>query len=160
MNMSPLDITFLLVLAVIVIRAMIRGFVEEFGSVAAFFLGVLAAFLFSGLVAPLLEGIMGQSVWNQVVAFLGLFLITYLLVKLFEAGLRNLIERAELENLDKALGFFLGLVEAVLVVFILVFLLYIQPFFEVDALIMESWFGRVLSPFFPYAADIITGGRS
>jgi membrane protein required for colicin V production len=76
-------------------------------------------------------------------------------VKLSEAGLKNLVENAELENLDKALGFFLGLIEGLLVVFVLMFILYIQPLIPMEEAIQSSITGRLLLPLFPYAADLI-----
>ncbi len=155
-NLHPLDVFFLVVLLILVIRGLFRGFVEEFGSVASVFLGILVAVLFSGLVAPLLDRYLGESMWNQVIAFLGLFLLVYIIVKLFEAGLRNLIENSELESLDRALGFFLGLIEGALVVFLLMFIMYIQPFVSMEETIRQSWTGRLLLPLFPYAAEIIT----
>ena len=156
--MNPLDIICLLILIIFVIRGIIRGFVVEFSSVAAIFLGILIAVLFSGLVATLLDQFMKPSFWNQVIAFLGLFILTYLLVKLFEAGLKNLVERAKLENLDKALGFFLGLTEGLLLIFILLFILHVQPLFPLDGQVAGSFFGRLLSPLFPYASGLISQG--
>jgi membrane protein required for colicin V production len=158
-NMHPLDVFFAIVLAILLIRGLMRGFVEEFGSVASVFLGILAAVVFSGLVAPLLDRYLGPSMWNQVIAFLGLFLIVYLIVKLSEAGLKNLVENAELENLDRALGFFLGLVEGVLVIFVLIFIMYIQPIVPMEDAIGDSWTGRLFLPLFPYAADLIVRGQ-
>jgi membrane protein required for colicin V production len=154
-NLHPLDVFFGIILLILLLRGLFRGFVEEFGSVASVFLGILAAVLFSGLVAPLLDRYLGPSIWNQVIAFLGLFLIVYLVVKLSEAGLKNLVENAELENLDKALGFFLGLIEGLLVVFVLMFILYIQPLIPMEEAIQSSITGRLLLPLFPYAADLI-----
>ena len=158
MNLNPLDIIFLILMVVFVIRGLLRGFVVEFSSVAAIFLSILIAVLFSGLAAQLLDKFLEPSFWNQVIAFLALFMLTYLLVKLFEAGLKNLVSHAKLENLDRALGLFLGLIEGLLVVFILLFVLYVQPLFPVADVIAESFFGELLSPLFPYAAEFIIRG--
>ena len=153
--LTPLDIVFIILLAILVIRTTVRGFVAEFMAGAAVLGGVLAATLLSGVVAPLLEQVIGVSMWNQVIAFLAIFILVYLIVKLSETWLANAIENAEMENLDKALGFFLGIVEGVLVIFLLLFIIYVQPFFDGAALVDGSFFGAVFSPLFPYAADVI-----
>ncbi len=159
MTINPLDIFILLVMLIFVLRSTIRGFVQEFASVAALLLGILVAVLFNGLVGSLLEQYIGVSMWNRIIAFLALFIVVYLIVKLSEAGLKNLIENARLENLDRALGFFLGLIEGALVSFVIMFVLYIQPFVSVDGLFEESWSGKLLSPLFPYAARILGPGE-
>ena len=109
-------------------------------------LGIFVAVLFGALLSSLLDRLFAPSFWNQIIAFLVLFVLSYLLVKLFEAGLKNMVERASLENLDRALGLFLGLIEGMLLVFILLFILNYQPFFSLDESISESFFGTMLRP--------------
>ncbi|NCN04662.1 MAG: CvpA family protein [Spirochaetales bacterium] len=157
LEIPALDIVFLIIILIAVIRAVFRGFVKEIMAVSSIFLGVLLAFLFSGVVSQLLVPYMGDTVWNQVIAFLGIFVLVYLVVKLFEAGLNSLIEKINLENLDKALGFFLGLVEGILIVFVVLFGLQVQPFFDLEALLGTSYSYRFLSPFFPYAIQVLGG---
>jgi membrane protein required for colicin V production len=66
------------------------------------------------------------------------------------------VERINLESLDRALGFFLGLAEGILVVFILILLIQLQPLFEAGDILAESVFARLLTPLLPYAQRIIT----
>ena len=156
---SGIDIVFLVVIAFLAIRAAIRGFVKELLGTAALFLGIAVAVLFSGLAAQFIEEYMGPTIWSQVIAFLGLFLIVYIIVKVFEGALNRLIERIHLDQLDHALGFFLGLIEGLLVVFILLLLIQIQPFFEPDSLIADSFLARLMLPFLPFAAEFLRTGR-
>ncbi|WP_052078925.1 CvpA family protein [Spirochaeta lutea] len=157
-NITTLDVVLLIITGLAGIRAVFRGFVKELMSVGAVILGILLAMIFSGVAAVFLEQWLGQSVWTQVASFLGIFVLVYLVLKLFEAGLNGLIERVNLQNLDKALGLFLGLIEGILLCFILLFIMQIQPFFEVQQILEESVIYGLLSPFFPYAAAVLNGG--
>ncbi|MGI9255462.1 MAG: CvpA family protein [Salinispira sp.] len=154
--MNPLDIICILLLLVFIVRGLIRGFVTEFSAIAAILAGVLIASFFSGIAASVLDQYLEPSFWNQVIAFLSLFIVTYLIVKLFEAGLKSLIEKANLTNLNKALGVFLGLLEGFSLIFIAIFILQLQPFIQTDTLIAESLFATMLQPLFPYARQLIS----
>lgn len=159
MEFAGIDIVFGLIVVILALRAAIRGFVKELLGTAALFLGIVIAILFSGLVAQVIEQYIGATIWSQVIAFLGLFLVVYLVVKLFEGALNRLIERVHADQLDHALGFFLGVVEGLIIVFILLLLIQIQPFFEPEALIGGSIFGRIMIPFFPFVSGFLKTGR-
>ncbi len=157
-SLSGLDIVFLILIAFAALRAGIRGFVHEFLSMAAVLLGIGSAVLFSGIAAQLLQPYLGGGTWSQVVAFLGLFLVVYVVVKLFENALNRLIERINLESLDRALGFFLGIAEGLFLVFVLVLILQLQPVFDVERLLLESEISRFLIPLLPYAERALDVG--
>ena len=159
MEFAGIDIVFAIIVVILAFRAAIRGFVKELLGTASLFLGIIAAVLFSGLVARLIDEYMGPSIWSQVIAFLVIFLVVYLIVKLFESALNRLIERIHLDQLDHALGFFLGIVEGLVVVFVLLLLVQIQPFFEPEVLVEGSIFARILLPFLPFATEFLSTGR-
>ena len=160
MNIPAIDMVFIILILIAVLRGAFRGFVREIMAVSSVLLGILLAVLFSGLLAMYLTPLMGETVWNQVVAFLLIFIVVYLVVKLFEAGLNSLIVKINLENLDRALGIFLGLIEGVLLVFLVLFGLQIQPFFATGSLTEGSLFYQFMSPFFPFAVQVFTGSAN
>ncbi|MBU8912937.1 MAG: CvpA family protein [Spirochaetales bacterium] len=159
MELAAVDFVFAIAVVILALRAAIRGFVKELLGTAALILGIVAAVLFSGLASGLIDDLVGSSVWSQVIAFLGIFLIVYLVMKIFEGALNRLIERIHLNQLDHALGLFLGIVEGIVVVFVFLLLIQIQPFFEPETLIGGSLFARVLVPFLPFAAEFFRTGR-
>ena len=159
MEVAGIDVVFAVIIVILAIRAAIRGFVKELLGTAALILGIVAAVLFSGLAAQIVEQWIGESVWSQVIAFLAVFLIVYLLVKIFEGALNRLIERIHLDQLDHALGLFLGIVEGIVVAFLLLLVIQIQPFFEPETLMAGSIFARILLPFLPFAAEFLMTGR-
>lgn len=158
MDLSGLDIVFIVLVIFAALRAGIRGFVHEFLSMAAVILGITAAVVFSGVAAFLLEPYFGAGPWAQVIAFLGLFLLTYIVVKLLENALNRFIEHIRLESLDRALGFFLGIAEGLLLVFILVLLLQLQPLFDARQMLAESRIAGFFVPLLPYAERLMGAG--
>lgn len=149
MRVAAVDIVFIVLILALTVRGVIRGFVAEFGSVAALFIGIGGAVLFNKSVAALIGRWFGVSYWNPLIAFLVLFLLLYLLVKLLERLLAAVFDKLNLERLDRALGFFLGLAEGLLVVCVLLFLLNWQPLFDTKGLLANSLFARFLSPILP-----------
>ncbi len=157
MDLTGLDIVFLIIIVFMALRAGFRGFVREFMSMAAVILGIAVAVLFSGIAAVYVQPWIGAGAWSQVVSFLGLFLVVYLLVKVFESALNRIVESINLESLDRALGFFLGVGEGLLASFILVLVLQLQPVFDTSEVIAGSVLAQFLLPLLPYAERLISG---
>lgn len=160
MNLHPLDIVFIVLLAVAAIRCAFRGFVAEVMSMAAILLGVGGAVLFANPGALLIDEYVGYSSWNQIIAFLVIFLAVYIVVKLLEGLLRRLLEKIHLDRLDKALGFFLGLAEGVLVVVLLVYLMSVQPILEIDEFLQGSWIARFVMDVAPASGGGVDATRA
>jgi membrane protein required for colicin V production len=158
MNIVAFDIVSIIILLIIAIRATFRGFVAEIMSMASIIVGIAIAVIFTHPVSVILQGYIGESFWNTIIAFLGLFLISYLLIKIFENSLNTLIEKVQLEKLDQALGFFLGLIEGFLLIVILVFLLKAQPVFSVEHLMENSFAASIADKIIPLGTRIIEEG--
>lgn len=155
MDFVAIDVVFALILVFTTLRAAIRGFVTELLSMASLILGIAAAVLFSGVVGASFDRFLGESAWSQVAAFLAIFLGVYIVVKIFENALHRLIEHIHLESLDHALGLFLGVIEGLLVTFVLILIIQVQPFFSPDRVLDGSVFARLLVPFLPYASEFL-----
>lgn len=155
MNLGGLDIVLGLVIIIMAIRCTMRGFVTEVLSFAAIILGLLFALLFYDQASVLLDENWKVTTWNPIISFLVIFLVVYLVIKLIEKGLDNLLERIHLDKLDRALGLFLGLIEGVLVSGIVVFVMTIQPFFEVAETIENSFIAGTLLFFIPQVQETI-----
>lgn len=151
MPIAPLDIIFLVIVGISSIRTAMRGFVAEVMSFAAVVGGIAAAVLLSGRVAAYIGTHYGVSVWNKVIAFLGIFLLCYLLIKIFEKGIYRVVDSINLDKLDRALGFFLGIAEGLLVVVVVVLILEVQPFFKLGPTLQESRAATVIMKLFPIA---------
>ncbi len=148
-DFTTLDYIFGGVIVILAIRGIFKGFITELLSMLAIILGIGSALLFSKKGVLVLERIWGQSGWNQVIAFLIIFIVVYIIIKLFENFLHSLFENLNLEKLDKALGFFLGVGEGFLLIVVVLFILNWQPFFDVSDLITNSFFAKFLLPLLP-----------
>lgn len=151
MTLGALDYLFGAIIVIASLRCVFRGFVAEIIAVAAVGGGILAGLLFSAPGADIIARGMGESPWNRLIAFLVIFLGVYLLLKIFEGLIYRLLDSLQLENLDRALGFFLGLTEGILISIILIYLLSVQPFVDASRLLDESIFSRTLLFFLPAA---------
>ncbi len=153
MKLNPLDIVFIVLIAAGAIRCAFKGFISEVMSFAALILGIVAAVFFSKAGAGLIDTYVGFSNWNQIIAFLAIFLVVYLVVKLIEGILHRLLDKIHLERLDRVLGFFLGFVEGALVVVLLVYLMRVQPIFDLQSLLDSSGIARFVLDIIPVAAN-------
>jgi len=158
MNIAPFDIVSLIILFILAIRATFRGFLTEIMSMASIIVGIIIAVVFTRPVSELLQNYIGNSFWNMIIAFLGLFLVSYLIIKIFESSLNTLIEKIQLEKLDQSLGFFLGLVEGFLLIVILVFLMQAQQFISVSYLFENSYASSIAEKIIPIGTKIIEEG--
>jgi len=152
--MNTLDWIFIVVLAILGIRCMAKGFVAEILSVASVLGGLLAGLL---LYKPAGELFVSWGLSSQpaalpgVLGFVAAFLAAYLVVKLVERLLREGIEEAELGGIDRFLGLVLGLAEAlVLVALVLVLMSLLEPAFKsvpgYAKLLSGSAFARFILP--------------
>ena len=153
-NINQMDLVLLVITLVFMIRGILKGFVAEALSMAAIVLAIAAGVIFSGSVSILVNEYLGETMWSQVIAFLAIFILVYVIVKLLEGGMQAGIEKLNLDKLDKVLGFFLGFIEGVLIIAILIFILHVQPFFNFKAMFKNSFFANLIIPFIPSAADI------
>lgn len=155
MDFVAIDVVFALVLVFTTLRGAFRGFVTELLSMASLILGILGAIVFSGTVSSFLNRFLGESAWSQVAAFLAVFLAIYIVVKVFENALHRLIEHIHLESLDHALGLFLGVVEGLLLTFVFILLIQVQPLFPPQRILDGSAFAQLLIPFLPQASELL-----
>jgi membrane protein required for colicin V production len=161
MNVPYLDIVLLVIFAILTIRVIVRGFVAELLDMAALILAGLGAIFLSGPLSLLLNRIFGAGFWNQIIAFLACFVVIYFVIKIFERALHELFEKLRIENLDRALGLVLGLVEGFIVVSVLLIVLnWLKgiKLLHVDVLLGSSFIAKLLLPLLlPFAGPL--GGQ-
>ena len=155
MDWNVFDIVFGIIILFLALRGLLRGFIGEVFSLGAIVAGIGAAVLFSSLFADYLEVSLNIRGWGHVVAFLGTFLIVYVAMKIIEKALKVVIETVHLQNLDKALGLFLGFVEGVIVAGFFIFLLSLQPFFDLSGPLGNSLVVRFITPLVAYGLRLL-----
>ena len=158
MNIAAFDIVSLVILLILAVRATFRGFLTEIMAMASVIVGITIAVIFTHPVSVILQKYIGDSFWNTIISFLALFLVTYLVIKIFENSLNTLIEKVQLEKLDQSLGFFLGLMEGFLLVVIIVFVMNAQQFFDIRNLLDNSVAASIAEKIIPIGKKIIENG--
>lgn len=160
MNMAPLDIVFLIILILMTIRGVIVGFVNEFFSKAAVVLALLASVVLYNSFTPIVKKITNSAVIPEIISFLVIFLVVYVVVKILQKITSSFFENDTMKSLDKALGFFLGIIEGLVIIGAVIALFDIQNFFDLSSLTDNSFFYSFFSPFVSEAINLSENGIS
>ncbi|MGY6663299.1 MAG: CvpA family protein [Glycocaulis sp.] len=123
-GLAGFDLFALLVLFVSGILALMRGFVREALTIAAFVAAALAALWSRPVFAGLLEGLLGSPLIANIIALAGVFILVYLAVSFVTSSLQPNAKAGEDVNvIDRSLGFVFGLVRGLVLLglFVLVF---------------------------------------
>ena len=156
MTLLPLDFVFIAIILLITVLVTVRGFIAEFFSKAAVIIGAAGAILFFGKLSPFVAKLVSGKTFPDVIAFLLLFLVLYLFVKVIQRLAGSVFETETMTNLDRALGFFLGVAEGILVVAIILIVLRVQPWFEISSFINKSFFAKLLEPVVNMSPGVIS----
>lgn len=113
--MIPFDLIVLSILLASAGLGYLQGAVRELVSLVSLVLAVVAAILGLRFLAPLIEARLDPDWAAAPLAFLVVFALAYLVLRMLGNGLSGGVRQARLLNaLDRALGFAFGLVRAVL----------------------------------------------
>jgi membrane protein required for colicin V production len=151
------DIIALVILLVAAVKAMFKGFVKEFMSKAGLLIGLTAALMFSSLAAPYIADLTSLGSWSNVIAFVLIFALGYLISLAAAGAVRSVLEKLHLVVADNVLGFLLGCFEGAVIVSFAVYLLRLQTFIAVDAFLADSWVVQFLEPIAPYSLELLEG---
>lgn len=136
--MNMLDALLAIIAVIVIVKVTVRGFVDEFFSMAAFFIALVAAFVFYPQ-APLQIKIQNlPPVAMKFIVFFVIFILVFIAVKIIQMLIATVFNNEILGSLNHALGFFLGIFEAYIILIIIGSLLRMQPFVNLDALIANS----------------------
>ena len=82
----------------------------------------------------------------EILAFIALFLIVFLVIKLLEIMLKGIINEIKLGGADRFLGIIFGFAEGLAVISLILFVVRIQPLFDPSSILSDSFFARLLLP--------------
>jgi membrane protein required for colicin V production len=144
-----IDIIFIGIIIIFALNCAVKGFIREVMSLAAAILGALSAiFFFRAGAVFVRDSYMPEiKVLPEIIAFVGIFLIVFVSIKLLEVMLKNIVEGIHLGGPDHVLGFIFGVAEGIIVVCFLLFVISVQPFFDSDSILNGSFFAELLLPF-------------
>ena len=147
-NIPVVDMVFLVIITLLVIRGYIRGFITEFFAWVAVLLSIWVAVLLHQNGAAFIRGRIMEDVEHipEILAFVGIFIIVMIFVKMVQRILRDIIVGAKLGGADKLLGAVFGLLEGLTLTALLFFLLSVQQLFDASSVIEGSTLARILLP--------------
>ncbi|MDR3172109.1 MAG: CvpA family protein [Treponema sp.] len=151
-NIAIIDLIFMVLIVIFVIRCALRGFIEEVLSMAAVVFGSLGAFLFykngAAFIRTQFPSLAAVQFIPELLAVMILFFSIYVLIKLLGRILKDIIERVKLGMVDRILGIIFGLIEGISLVSLVVFVLSLaQPIFFKDTPFLDrSIFAQRLLP--------------
>lgn len=157
MILSPVDIFFIVVILFFGILAFFKGFIKEIFGKIAWILGVIAGFLFCGKLRPYLLPYLKFDILSTIASFILIFIVVFLVVHIIKSIIGRFFEDDIMRGLDKALGFFFGLIEGVAVVMLILFVLTIQPFLPLEDFLSESFFYTIFFPILNTASSVKIG---
>ena len=146
--MQALDLIFIVLVGLLVLRGFLKGFTGEFFHLASLALSLIAAVLFFKNGAVFIRSrYLQMEFFPEILAFLAIFAAVFIIGKIIERIVKDIITRLNLDTLDKILGIVIGLAEGLAVIVIALFLLTIQPLFDPAPLVDQSFFARFFLPF-------------
>jgi membrane protein required for colicin V production len=149
MSFAVIDIMFVALIVIFSVRCALKGFISELMSMASVVLGLLAALYCykNGGEFVRLKFMPEMKIVPEIIAFIALFLIVFVAIKILEGMLKEIIEGIRLGSADRLLGVFFGFVEGIIVISLVLFLLSVQPLFDSQPILEDSLFAKILLPF-------------
>ena len=149
MNSIPvIDLILAIFIILMIIHGYVRGFVVEFFAWAALLLAIWAAVLLYPTGAAFIRTKIMQNVKYvpEIFAFAIIFIIVMMVIKMLEYVIKDVVEGAKLRGVNKVLGLIFGLIEGLTLTALILFILAIQPVFDVSKLLSESIFAQIMLP--------------
>ena len=148
MEFQTIDWIFSGIILIFAISGVIKGFIDNVFGKIAFVAGILLAYLFYKDVAEKLLKDIKVPYAANIIAFLLIFVTTFLVIKIIQMIVAKVFEWSILKSLDRTLGFIFGIVEGAAVICLLVFLLSAQPFFNSQIIFENSFYYNLVTSLF------------
>lgn len=151
MFVSVVDVVIIAVIGIFTLRCSIRGFAIEFLSMAAVVFGLVVAILYYREMAPAVtQRIMPElHRFSAAIAFVILFFVVFIVVSILKKLVIDFVRKIKFHGVDRFLGFFFGIAEGIVFVYLLLFLVSVQTFIEPDIILGKSILAQKLMGLFP-----------
>jgi membrane protein required for colicin V production len=143
--MSPFDILIAVIIGFCLIRGIFRGLVKELSSIVGVMAGFYAAYTYYPLLANLLVKFLAFTAYSEIISFLVIFCVIFLLISIFGVIIKYLLSISYLGWTDRVCGAIFGLTKGLLISFI--FFIAFTTFLPKDSTIMKK---SLLAPHLSY----------
>ncbi|MCI5830213.1 MAG: CvpA family protein [Treponema sp.] len=156
MNLPVIDLVFILIIVLLAVIGLAKGFLDEVLGKVIPVASIWIAFLFFGYLVAQVESKVKIHLVAIICSFLIVFIAAFILLKIVQLVLKKLFSGSILKSLDRFLGFVFGLVEGIFVVCIIILILKLQPWFNVSSILHGSIFVKFLAPVISIPVEAIT----
>ena len=150
------DVIFFIIILIFAVIATAKGFINAIFGKLCWILGLIFAFLFYKKLTGYMKQLVHNETISSILCFLLIFVIVFLIVKIIQTILSKAFDGEIMKGLDRSLGFFFGLLEGLLVVFVFIFIMMNQPWFDFSKIFEGSFFVKILTPLLNYTSTNIT----
>ncbi len=151
MSIALTDVIFLLIILIFAIVAAAKGFIRAIFGKLCWILGLLGAFLFYKKLMAHMTTLVGNETLSFILCFVLIFVVIFLIVKIIQTIFERIFDGEIMNGLDRSLGFFFGIVEVLVVIFVFLLILTYQPWFDCSKIFEGSWLVKILSPLLDYS---------
>lgn len=148
MTIAFIDLIFLVIILACVLVSIIKGFVASFFGKASFVVGILLGVFFAPQFAVFVSKYINVPYLTTIISFLIIFIFSYIILRLLQLLIKTIFSGEIMGGLDRALGFFWGLAEGLLIVGVFCVILIVQPFFDLTEFLSKSFFASKILPIF------------
>ncbi len=149
------DIIFLVVIFIFAVIAAAKGFIKDIFGKLCWIFGLIAAFFLHRKLLKYMNELVHNETVSLVLCFVLIFVVVFLIVKIIQTALEKIFDGEIMKGLDRALGFFFGILEGFVVVFAGLFILTYQPWFDISKIFEGSFIYSVLLPLIIKSQDSI-----
>ena len=155
MDFKLIDIIIILIIFIFAIVGAARGFIKAVFGKLCWILGILGAIFFYRKLSEHMIALVHNQTVSYILCFVLIFVVIFLVVKIIQLIVEKIFGGEIMQGLDRALGFFFGLLEGFVVVFAAIFVLTIQPWFDISKLFEGSLLYTILLPLIIKSQDSI-----
>ena len=116
MPITLLDVILIGVMLISAVLAMIRGFMREVLSIAAWAIAAIVTLFSYGKLLPLAKGFVNNDIIAAVAVVAGTFLLTLIVVSVATVRFSDMVLDSRVGALDRTLGFLFGLARGLIIV--------------------------------------------
>jgi membrane protein required for colicin V production len=151
MSIALTDVIFLLIILIFAIIAAAKGFIRAIFGKLCWILGLLGAFLFYKKLMSHMTALVGNETLSFILCFVLIFVVIFLVVKIIQTIFERIFDGEIMKGLDRSLGFFFGIVEGLVVIFVFILIMTYQPWFDCSKIFEDSWLVKMLTPLLDYS---------
>lgn len=144
MTFTFLDFIFSTVIFVFAIVGAINGFIKEVFSKIAVVLSIFLGVTFSSELSPVFQSVVANKTVDLILAFLTIFIISFLVIKIVQSILEKVFSFPILSSLDRVLGLAFGLLQGLFIIAIFLILALSQPWFDFSDVGSNSFYYNIL----------------